>query len=274
MPGLGSLAAGLRPVSSVKRGEIYIVRANDDGAPDTKTASRKFQYFPQSLSDSKSVTYQEREVPGGSLPIYQYTNSGARTIAFTAFFSTDVDHLANSDSLSIDLGPVSIAFDSGGAGAANDAAVSSTFDAAVEKMKARLKSAGATDRNVFIPGALMWLRQFMLPRYETTNKVGTPITFAPRKLWLVIPNSGIGGFGGAGGQSGFGPGIFCHMTQCDITYDALFPSGNIRHATVSLAFAENPQAGGIVRFPSFNPTDPAHQKTVDWYTLTPSGGRK
>lgn len=274
MPGLGSLAAGLRPISSVKRGEIHIIRANDDGSPDADSTTRKFQYFPQSLTDSKAVTYQEREVPGGSLPIYQFTNAGARAIAFTAFFSTDVDHLADSSSTALDaVGLGALSKGSGGA-AADDATVLTTFDAAVKNMKERLKAAGATDRNVFIPGALLWLRQFILPRYSDTNSLGTPVTFAPRKLWLVIPNSGIGAYGGHGGHSGFGQGIFCHMTQCDITYDAFFPSGNIRQATVSLAFTENPQAGGVVRFPGWDPKSATATAAAEWYTLSPSGGKK
>ena len=42
------------------------------------------------------------------------------------------------------------------------------------------------------------------------------------------------------------------MTQCDITYDAFFPSGLPRIATVSLAFAEIAQFGGVVHFPRRN----------------------
>lgn len=67
---------------------------------------------------------------------------------------------------------------------------------------------------------------------------------------LNIPGSDIELFGGAGGFSERGGGVLCVMTTCDINIEALFPSGNIRIATASLAFAEVPQRGGAVRFPS------------------------
>lgn len=272
MAGLGSLASGLRSVSQTKRGEIYIVRANDDGAVDTtEKSARKFQYFPASITDSKAVTYQSREVPGGSLPIYQWTNSGERTIGFTVYFTTDVDHLAVPSALPI---PSFAAKASTGSIEDEISAQTTNFDNAANRSRERLKAAGALDRNPFIPGALLWLRQFMLPRYEeSSSKIGTPLTFSPRKLWLVIPNSGIGMMGGEGGFSGVDR-IFCHMTQCEIAYEALFPSGNLRHVQVTLAFAENPQQGGAVRFPQFGKPNGYNDKAYRWYGLTPSGTKK
>lgn len=41
-------------------------------------------FFPESVSDSKSVNWNNIELPGASHPIYQYVNSGERTISFTA----------------------------------------------------------------------------------------------------------------------------------------------------------------------------------------------
>jgi len=274
MPGLGSLASGLQSVSSTKRGEIYLIRCDDKGAIDKEPGgARKFQYFPASISDSKAVTYQSREVPGGSLPVYQWTSSGERSISFTVYFTTDIDHMAASpDPLAASINLRTGALD---AQAASENTLK-VFDNAAGKTTDRLKAAGALERNPFIPGALVWLRQFMLPRYDTASSkmTGVPITFAPRKLWLVIPNSGIGGYGGEGGWSGVGQGIFCHMTQCEVTYESFFPSGNIRHANVSLGFAENAQQGTAVKFPQFGMPNGLVAKAYGWYGLTPSRGTK
>lgn len=43
-----------------------------------------FQFFPESVSDEKEVNWSEREIPGGSHPIYQFVSGGARTISFEA----------------------------------------------------------------------------------------------------------------------------------------------------------------------------------------------
>jgi hypothetical protein len=56
------------------------------------------------------------------------------------------------------------------------------------------------------------------------------------------------------------------MTQCDITMEALFPSGNIRIASVSLNFAEVPQRGGYVTFPDASGMD---EVVTERYWLRP-----
>lgn len=235
MPTLGTLAAGIRSVANTKRGQVYLIET-DEGRPlrsfdalierlardPAVSVARAFQYFPESLTDTKAVNWTQKEVPGGSLPIYQYANSGERTISFTVPFTTDVDHYAYSNS--------------------------SRQRARVEATRARLQASGQADRNVFIPAAIAWLRRFMLPSYGENSEIGVPFTRPPRQLLLVIPGSNIHVGGGAGGFS-TANGIHCIMTQCDVTYEAFFPSGNPRIATVSLAFAEIPQQGGAIRFP-------------------------
>ena len=258
MPTLGTLAAGIKSVAGTRRSEVYVTELDENDRPLLDGGLpqwRKFQYYPESIADTKQVSYQPKEVPGGSLPLYQWTGSGERTIAFTAVFTTDVDHLAMQSGIEIpdptDLVLSDVSFIRGESllpsGAAQfltsvDTAVQSTYD--------RLQASGVKDRNPYIPGALLWLRRFMLPRYGENAEVGVPITRPPRKLMLNMPGTDIELFGGAGGFSQRGGGILCVMTTCDINIEALFPSGNIRIATVSLAFAEVPQRGGAVRFPS------------------------
>jgi len=268
VPTLGTLAAGIQSVSAVRRSEVYITELGDDDLPIIESGVpqwRKFQYFPESVADTKQVNYQPKEVPGGSLPLYQYTGSGERTLAFTAYFTTDVDHLVNQRSIDFDARPIG--------GTLGDqtlplvATRTSTVSDAVEDSRNRMVASGAQHRNPFIPGALVWLRRFMFPRYGETAEIGVPLTKPPHKLLLHFTGSEIERLGGGGGFSVGGGGILCGMTTCDINIEAFFPSGNIRIASVSLSFAEVPQRGGSVKFPSAEPLDTVAN---DWYQLTAS----
>lgn len=264
MPTLGTLAAGIRSVSAVRRSDAYLTELGDDDLPltgaDGGAQWRRFQYYPDSIQDTKAVNYQSKEVPGGSLPLYQYTNSGERQISFTAIFTTDVDHLAATNSTTFD-----------GVSTLTDQALDNTrtlrtmcLDSFIQAMHTRLQASGVEERSPFIPGALIWLRRFMFPRYGESSDVGVPLTKPPRKLLLHLTGTEFERFGGGGGFSIGGGGLLCVMTQCDITIEAQFPSGNIRHATVNLAFTEVPQRGGFVRFPSATEMD---QQAAEWYTL-------
>jgi hypothetical protein len=172
-----------------------------------------FQYFPTTVSDQKGVNWQTKEIPGASLPLYQWISSGARTISFTAYFSSDVDLLSQAN------------------------------------LPTRLKAGGQDDRNVDLRSAMAWLRQFLLPSYGQQSKLGSPTTFAPNKLYLYLQNSGIGM---AGGASPFGGNdlIPCVMTQCDFDTTAYFPSGLPRVMTAQVSFAQIAQLNGVIGFPA------------------------
>lgn len=269
MTTLGTLAAGITTVSAVRRSEVFLTELGADDRPLTSSSHnidfsqnvpqwRKFQYFPETIADTKQVGYQPKEIPGGSLPLYQWSNSGERTISFTAVFTTDVDHLLAKETIDFSFtgGTTSIG------SALGDQTLPSgteerlrTVDGAVNASYTRLQAAGEQDRNPFIPGMLIWLRRFMLPRYGDNAEIGVPITQPPRKLLLHMPGTEFELFGGGGGFSAPGGGMLSVMTTCDINIEALFPSGNIRIATVSLAFAEVPQQSGTVKFPSAGPLD-------------------
>jgi len=268
MPTLGSLATGLRTVMNSRRSEVYMIELDRDDRPLSATSRgdagtgvvpgggapsdtrRKFQYYPDSITDTKQVNYSTKEVPGGSLPLYQWVNSGERTISFTAVFTTDVDHYAFR---SLDTFLTA----SGG-----EFELAAKAQAAAE----RLRAVGVNERNAYIPGALAWLRRFMLPRYGEQSEVGVPFTEPPRKLYLVFPGTNIHWSGGDGGFSA-NSALLCIMTQCDVTYEALFPSGNPRIVTVQLSFAEVPQKGGSVRFPRVGSLDTISDAL---YTYQPS----
>jgi hypothetical protein len=213
MAGLTSLASALQSTIHKQKASVYLQEMEEpNDIPGTMLA---FQYFPDTITDSKGVAYRNREVPGGSLPIYQWVHGGDRIVSFTSVFSCDVD-----------LG---------------DSQTDTLTKAAT------LKALGVADRNVDIRAAVVWLRRFMYPRYGDAGSSDSPITYAPRKCVLSIPNSGLG----LAGCSGHGDdAVLCFMTQCEVHWVAYFPNGIPRLATVSLSFTETAQFGGTVRFPS------------------------
>src|SRR3990172_6961093 len=58
-----------------------------DGFEDTRA---RLQYFPESLSDSRAVNYETKEIPGGSHPLYQWVAGGERQLSFTAVFTQEI----------------------------------------------------------------------------------------------------------------------------------------------------------------------------------------
>ena len=216
MAGLVGLATGVGSTLSEARSAASIMELD---SRDVTILAQSFQYFPESISDNKAVNWQAKEIPGGSLPVYQWVASGERTVSFTAQFSADVDLAVLQNS--------------------------SLTDA--ESAKTRLRNSGQGERNVDIRSAIAWLRRFMLPKYDSSSQKTLP----PPKLKLFLPQSGIGLAGGdCLPNTQDADSILCVMTSCDVTWEKFFPSGNPRLASVSLAFAQIPQFNGVVSFPS------------------------
>ena len=219
MVGLLSLDKSTFAVLGENTATAYLYALKDDGDidPSNKLA---FQYFPESIQDTKQINWSAREIPGASLPIYQWISSGERAISFTAYFTSDVNLSgANADGL-----------------------------------EGRLKDQGVLHRNIDIRQALVKLRQFMMPTYAEATQVGTPTAKAPAKVMLGLPGSGVGAYGGLnendeGGEEGSGL-MYGLMTQCDITYEQMFPNGMPRIVSVALTFVETAQIGSSVLFPS------------------------
>lgn len=172
-----------------------------------------FQYNPESLQDTKGNNYQQKEVPGGSLPLYQWVAGGERLVSFTAMFTNDLEPLGEDGEYE--------GADTGGG-------------LALTGQVSQIKSAGIDNRNVDISGACAWLRQFVYPKYQEE----VPNVLPPRKLFLVVPKTYI-------------DVMTCIMTQCDITINACWPGGAIREAEVQLSFAEIAQKAGSVLFPGY-----------------------
>ncbi len=215
MAGLASLASKISQNSKPDvKSAVYLITL--DPQTDQPTFAASLQYFPESLNDTKAVSWQSKEVPGGSLPMYQWTGSGERTISFTAQFTTDIDFYAPNRT------------------------------ADLTETQQRLRNAGQSKYNIDIRSAVIWLRSHMLPTYNANGQ-----SVAPPKLMLYIPKSGIGL---AGGSSPLiqqnNDAIICVMTSCEVTWEKFFVSGAPRIASVSLSFAQVPQYKGQIAFPS------------------------
>lgn len=200
---------------------------NDSPTPGS---AKRLQYFPESLSDTKTVNWQTKEIPGGSLPLYQYIGSGERTIGFTAVFTSDIDLIVASNAATNLVG-------------------------GAQSLDEGLTSQALRARNVDIRAAVAWLRQYQLPTYTGTSGQGRAFISPPKKLRLYIPNSGIGLAGGepASGGNALHDAINCILTQCEVTWEAFFPSGLPRKVSVQLTFAQIAQMGGSVQFPHAGP---------------------
>jgi hypothetical protein len=225
MPGLNTLMSVLSGGTLLtkvtkRRADAAIFDLDSSGSATGRVVA--FQYFPETVTDTKAVNWVAREIPGGSLPIYQWVSSGERAISFTAVFTADMDM-----------------FDVEG----------------IPKTYNDLKSDGQLARNADVTAAITWLRRFMLPTYGSPGTVGVPNTQAPRFMRLMLQGSGIGLSGGESQMTGptLAPDVInCLMSQCDVTYVAMFPSGAPRVAEVQLTFLQTPQiAGKGVVFPMY-----------------------
>lgn len=191
--------------------------------PWARTASESaiaFQYWPESIQDSRSSEWSPRNIPGGSHPIYQWTHGGERRLSFTVVFTTDT---------------------APGEGILGDAQVGelagTTRDPYAVMADRPLSGIERGTRDVDIRAAVSWLRWFTYPAYDLGSN---PKAYEPAKALLVLPGSGIG--------HDSKDSILCVMTQCDVTYEAFFPDGFPRIVEVQLEFAEVVQMTGRVRF--------------------------
>lgn len=182
-----------------------------------------FQYWPESIQDSRAVEWNPRAIPGGSHPIYQWTHSGERKISFTGVFTNDFEpEEANS-----------------GVGGLIDSAVNVVQSAAsVIGLGGAPPRPGERIRQVDVAAAVSWLRWFTYPFYDD----GDLRVYEPAKAVLVLPGSSISYDGEHS--------IMCVMTQCEVTYEAFFPNGAPRIVEVQLEFAEVVQNGNGVKFHS------------------------
>jgi len=174
-----------------------------------------FQYWPESLQDTRASEWNPRNIPGGSHPIYQWTHGGERRISFTSVFTTDT---APDESVL--------------------EAIEETFVASpYETGSTLLNGLELGVRDVDLRSVVSWLRWYTYPHYGLGENLQA---YEPAKCLLVLPNTKLG-------HNGVDY-VVCVMTQCDVTYEAWFETGFPRIMEVSLEFAEVVQEGQRVRF--------------------------
>lgn len=183
-----------------------------------------FQYWPESLQDSRGSEWNPRNIPGGSHPLYQWSHGGERRLSFTSVFMTDT-------------APDEITLES--ISATSDLPSGAPARSPYSEMDNRglLSGLELGKRDVDLRAVVAWLRWFTYPHYGTGVNVRA---YEPAKCLLVLPNTKLGHNGT--------DYVVCVMTQCDVTYEAWFPSGFPRIIEVSLEFAESVQQGTSVRF--------------------------
>lgn len=238
MAGLTSLlSSSLKNKLNERNTSVLLFKTGPDGTIDPDSGFR-FQYFPETLSDTKAINYSPREVLGGNLPIYQWINGGERLISFTAMFTSDLEPGKGSTESTDQVGHL------------ND-----------------LDSKGLSRRNVDIKGAIAYLRSCMMPTYYPDKVQAPPV------LLLKIFGSGIGlGSGFAPDADPQQDSILCQMSQCDVEYRQFFSkSGLPRIASVSLTFQQVGQYGGNVSYPGNVPTEGVLAEFTDRYLLKPTG---
>lgn len=171
-----------------------------------------FQYFPDSIQDSKQTNWDIKNIPGLSHPLYQWISGGAREISFTAIFSRDVQ-LTQAQKQQLEI-------------------ATSTVDGMLNK-----------NRDVDIPSAIAWLRSFLYPTVNIGSQfTKTAFPKPPRKLILGLPGMRMDYDSGIAQRDQ----IICIMTQCEVTYEGFFTDGTPRFAKVALQFVETIQVQGKI----------------------------
>jgi hypothetical protein len=205
------------PTSLIKAGHgvahmlLEVEEYNEPGGSEV----RQLQWFPETLTDSKDTDWQDRVVPGGSHPLLNWVSGGRRDISFMAQYTCDKD--PGYDSARAKMAGV------------GQKTIASGYPPGGKTIAGR--------RDLDIRAEIDFLRQCMYPRYSTT--AGRRV-LPPPVVRLTVDNLG------------WGPGgtnmIRTVMTQCEVTYNKLFPSGYPRLVEVSLGFAEVVQEADRVRF--------------------------
>lgn len=158
-----------------------------------------FQYWPETVEDSYGVSYQEKTIPGGSHPLFQWVGGTGREVSFTAIFTAELD----------------IARELENAGSAFH--------------RNPLNPSGLGGKyTVDVAAAVARLQSYLRPKY--TEKGLTAATIPPQRLWLVMEGLNLGGDGE--------DAILTVLKSAGISYQACFPNGNPRYVEVSVSFAE------------------------------------
>lgn len=222
---VSSISSIIGSNEEMQQARAYLVELDDSGS---MVEYRAFQYFPQTIDDSKSGDYVEKTVIGSSHPIYQWLHGGKRSISFDAVLTSDFTKGTGQNPL--------------GAFGAVAETVTSFIKSPAATAISTLSSGGqdpydpdgSTGKNVNIAAGISWFRSKLYPTYKGNEPVKPP-----PKLLLVVEGTEMSSYVGS-----YKTGVIpCIMSRCDVSYESFFRDGSPRVATLSLEFWETVQIG-------------------------------
>lgn len=208
------------------------------GGGDVDFSERALQWWPETLSDTIDITWDFKNVGGGSHALAQWASNGGRTIAFDVQLSRLMMPVTSRNTIR-EVGQAKL-----------------TDPSDQRPMDNR-------PYNVDIVEQIRFLRGFCYPTYiETEGIIGA---LPPPVMILSVPNFGLN-------ESG-GDEIFCIMTGCDVTYTLAFRDGTPRRATVSVTLRQIVQDSRGIRFKGFGPGAPSQYRMSTSEGLNRNAGR-
>lgn len=203
-----------------KKAKVKIRLANLPEDPN-EMGGLILQFFPESIQDSYQTNWNNKQVPGGSHPLYFWESGGPRTISFTII-------LARESLKSISQANAAAAVTNGFSSLGGDASDSMPAEKYIKKID---------NYNIDINEAVRWLRSQMRPRYIDNN--GVRMVKPPNKLKLVFEKGASSiGDGLLIGPTGNERIIDCILNSCEVTYTKLHMDGTPRYVTVDVSFDE------------------------------------
>lgn len=160
------------------------------------------QYYPDSVSDTYSPEYAQKQIPGGTHPLQQWVGGSGRDISFTAQFTAEIDLFTKT----------------------------ARVDVQANKGLNVLGLHPSSRYTVDIRAAMARFMTYMLPSYGGRTGGGlNNLASPPPKLWLALTGLKLGGNSDS---------ILTVLKSAPITYEAFFPNGTPRIVQVSLTFSE------------------------------------
>lgn len=170
---------------------------------DIMLPERTFQYWPASISDSISIGWNFKDIPGMASELAQWSSNGGRTLSFEVTFSRLMKPVESRNAFEKILDP----FDNNNPN--------------TQYLKDN------RPHNVDVAAEIKYLRAMCQPSYKDVE--GYKTSFPPTIVMLSIPGHRLDDYGA-------GDVVYAVMTGCDVVYNLAFPDSTPRKAVVSLVF--------------------------------------
>lgn len=157
-----------------------------------------FQFMPETVQVSNKISWNDKDIPGLSHSLKQWTSNGGRSISFETVFSRDI---RPSDDLP-------------------------GLTAAVVRSQSRENRKWNIDPRY----AMARLEAFTMPSYQQDASLGVTLAIPPPTLHLILSGMALG--------RNASDGVDVVITGLDRTYELAFENGVPRRVNVSLEFDE------------------------------------